>query len=244
MLKRSMIRCASILVFGLFAIAPALAQECPRPASATKASEPSEIRNLEGTLVFHDSIRRWFELKLDRPQCGQASIELMRQDYGWIPLQVLRGCRVRSSGIIDFSFTNYLSLDTYQDVDEIEAVGPCQRQMPFPDYSTAKPDPAIRKYRVEMFVDYRPGDHPIIFHIWSGKKELRPWQAYASYMLTGAFVLYGFCGEGFGADTVFGTPQAHPSLPGAAEGSVVFDPEDAAASGHRKLHLGYTCVRY
>jgi formylglycine-generating enzyme required for sulfatase activity len=37
----------------------------------------SEVRALEGQLVFHNDIRRWFELKLDEPQCGQASIQLV-----------------------------------------------------------------------------------------------------------------------------------------------------------------------
>ena len=141
------------------AVVPALGQQCPRtnPKGPPTASEP---RTLEGRLVYHDGSRQWFELKLDKPQCGQASTELVRRDRDWVSLEVLRGCRVRSRGTIDFSPTGYYSLETFQDVDEIEPVGPCARQSPLPDYSRAKPDKAIRAYRVEMDVDYRPGDHP------------------------------------------------------------------------------------
>jgi hypothetical protein len=201
---------------------------------------------LEGSLVFHDSIRKWFELKLDQPQCGQTSIELVRGDGDWTPLEVLRGCRVRSTGAIDFSGTGYYSLDTYQAVDQIKPVGICAQQLPFPDYSKEKPEKSIREYRVDMQVNYEPGDHPITFRASSAGKELQPWQAYASYMLTGGFVLYGYCGEGFVVDKVFGTPQANPrhfTEPRSPDDSAAFDPENAAASGEKELHLGYTCLR-
>jgi hypothetical protein len=146
---------------------------------------------------------------------------------------------------MDFSTTGYYSLDTYQSVDQIEPAGTCKQQSPFPDFK-ATPGKAIVSYRVEMDVDYDPGDHPIVFHVSSAGKELQPWQAYASYMLTGGFVLYGFCGEGFVVDRVFGTPQANPShLTESRDSSdmAMFDPESAAASGTKHLRLGYTCVR-
>lgn len=201
---------------------------------------------MEGELVFHDSIRKWFELKLDRPQCGQPSIELVRIQRKWGPLEVFRGCRVRSTGIIGFSSTGYYSLDLFQDVKDIEPADTCTPQPPFPDYPKAKPDKSVREYRVDMDVNYAPGDHPIIFRVSTGGKDLHPWQAYASYMLTGGFVLYGYCGKGFVVDKVFGTPQANPDHfeePRTPEDAAMFDPESAAASGKTDLHLGYTCVR-
>lgn len=221
------------------------AQQCPK-SSKIGAPIASEQRTLVGFLVFHDDIRKWFELKLDQPQCGQKSIELVRIEQDWTPLQILRGCRVKSKGAIDFSPTGYYSLDTFQNVDEIEPVGTCVKKPPFPDYSKAKPDKAISAYRVKMDVDYEPGDHPIVFHVSRSGKELRPWQAYASYTLTGGFVLYGYCGEGFVVDKVFGTPQARPSHfteSGSSEDMAAFDPENAARSGKKHLRLGYTCVR-
>ena len=240
-----------LVAFVNCAATPALAQQCPQ-TNPTGPPIASEVRMLEGRLIFHDGIRQWFELKLDQPQCEQGSIELVRgarnwtAGHSWVPLEVLRGCRVTSIGAIDFSPTGYYSLRVYQAVEKIEAIGVCTRQLPLPEYSTAKPDQAILRYRVDMRVDYSPGDHPVVFHVSSSGKELQPWQAYSSYLLTGGFVLYGFCGEGFVVDKVFGTPQARPSHfsdPRTPADMAMFDPGSAAAAGKRDLHLGYTCVR-
>jgi hypothetical protein len=231
------------LALAICAALPAIGQQCPQ---ASAAGTKSQVRTLEGTLIFHDGVRKWFELKLDQPQCGQASIELVWAERKWTPLQVLRGCRVRSRGALAFSPTGYYSLDIYQDVKEIESVGACVHQLPFPDYSHVKPDKTVREYRVDMHVDYEAGDHPIFFSVSSAGKELRPWQAYGDYSLTGGFVLYGFCAKGFVVDSVFGTPQANPSHfdePRTSSDMAMFDPESAAAAGKKDLHLGYTCVR-
>jgi hypothetical protein len=161
-------------------------------------------------------------------------------------MEVLRGCRVTSRGALNFSTTGYYSLDVYQDVQVIESVGKCERQSSFPDYSKAKPEEAIRAYRVDMRVNYEPGDHPVVFHITSAGKQLRPWQVYAGYFLTGGFVLYGSCAKGFVVDKVFGTPLANPSHfdePRTSGDMAMFDPESAAAAIKKDLHLGYTCVR-
>ena len=142
--------------------------------------------------------------------------------------------------------TGYYSLETYQNVRKIEPVGTCVRHPPFPDYSKIKPDKSVRAYRVEMRFNYSTGDNPVFFRVTSEGKELRPWQAYASYDLTGGFVLYGHCGRGFVVDKVFGTPQAKPSHfdePRDPSDMASFDPEGAAAAGIEKLQLGFTCVK-
>jgi hypothetical protein len=224
---------------------PALGQECPH-ASATGPDTASQVRTLKGRLVFHDGIRQWLELKLDEPQCGESSIQLMQIQQKSTQLEVFRDCRVKSSGPLDDSPTGYYSLNIFQDVEKIEPVGGCVRQPPLPDYSGAKPDKGIHAYRVAMHVIYTSEDRPIIFHVWSAGRELRPWQAYASYWLTGGFVLYGLCGEGFVIDKVFGTPEAKPGHfddPRTPEDMAEFNPEGAASSGRRDLHLGYTCIR-
>jgi hypothetical protein len=224
-------------------VTPLLFAQCPSsdpPASETVA------QTLEGRLIFHDGIRQWFELKLDQPQCGQASIQLVRDDLDQKPLEVLRGCRIKSQGVLGFSATGYYSLDVYQYVEQIESVGKCVRQAPFPDFSSVKPDKSVREYRVEMHLIYRSGDHPIVFTVSEAGHSLRPWQVYASYWLTGGYVLYGRCGEGFVVDKVFGTPQASPAHFDEARSSddmAMFDPESAAASGKKELDLGFTCVR-
>jgi hypothetical protein len=227
-----------------------IGQQCPQ-TRATGPSVASEARALEGLLIFHNGIRKWFELKLDEPQCGQSSVELVSGKRSFAPrnessLEVLRGCRVRSKGVIAFSPTGYYSLNTYQAVERIEPVGSCVQQPVFPDEPKTKPDHTVRKFRVDMYVDDGAGDHPIRMHVSSEGKELQPRQAYASYWLTGGFVLYGYCAEGFVVDKVFGTPQANPSHfnePRTPADAAMFDPEGVTGSGKKQMHLVYTCVR-
>lgn len=235
------------LVFASFisVATQAFAQECPLKSS-TGPSTASKVRTLEGQLIFHNNIRGWFELKLDRAECGHDSIQILQFNGKVKLLELFRGCRIRSSGIIDFSPTGYYSADIFQDAEKIEPVGKCVMQPPFPDYSNAKPDKQVRAYTVDMHIDYRPGDHPVEFHVRSVGRELRPWQAYASYELTGGYVLYGLCAEGFFVDKVYGTPEAHPAHfeePRTPDDRAEYDPESAAAAGTTDLHLGYTCIR-
>jgi hypothetical protein len=223
----------------------AFGQECPLELS-TGPSTPSTVRTLEGQLIFHNNIRGWFELKLDRTECGHNSVQLVQFNENATPLELFRGCRIRSSGTIDFSSTGYYSAVIFQNAENVEPVGACVMQPPFPDYSSARPDDHVRAYTVDMHVDYRPGDHPVEFHVRSAGRQLRPWQAYASYMLTGGFVLYGHCADGFVIDRVYGTPAARPTHfedPRTPEDMATFDPESAAAAGKTDLHLGYTCIR-
>lgn len=231
-------RFSGLLVFIVCAGPPVLGQQCPS-ADTNGASIPSETRTLEGQLIYHNGIRQWFELKLDKPECGQSSIQLTRTDDKWAALEIFRSCRVRSKGTIDDSPTGYYSLDKFQDVIQIQPVGNCTRKAPLPRASKGTPDANIQQYQVDMDVNYEPGDHPIIFHVTGGGKELQPWQVYASYFFTGGFVLYGYCGDGFAVERVFGTPEAHPQFIDQA----AFDPESAAFAGIHHLHLGYICVR-
>jgi hypothetical protein len=221
------------------------AQTCPT-ANPTEADAPSQTEWLRGRLIHHDGIRDWFELKLGRPICGQRSIQAVAGQGDWTRFARLRGCRVRSYGSLDTAGTGYYSRDLYQAIARIEPLAGCARKPAFPDFSNVQPGKLVRYYRVEMQVNYRPRDHPIRFRVFDRRRELRPWQAYASYQLTGSFVLYGLCGKGFVVDRVFGSPQARPShLFDAREPGdmAAFDPENAAQSGKRDLHLGYSCLR-
>ena len=222
----------------------AFAQACP--AANTSGPPPtSRSRTLDGRLVYHDGIRQWFELKLSAPQCGQRSIQLLQLDQRRT-IERFRGCRVRSRGPIDFSTTGYYSRDLFQDVQGMEPIGACRRRPPLPDPPKAKPDRRVRAYRVTMLFDNRPGDHPVRFIVADARGALRPWQAYAGYLLTGGFVLYGQCGEGFMVDRVWGPREARPSHfgePRSADDMAAFDPEGAAQAGKSVLRLGYSCAR-
>ncbi len=207
--------------------------QCPSEGTSTE----TEVRTLQGRLIFHDEIHEWFELKLDQPQCGEASIELFEQDSN--SLAILRGCRVQSQGALIFSARGNIR----QIVEQIEAVGECVHRAPFPDFSNIKPDGAIREYRVEMHIH---GNNPIRFRVSEAGKALLPWQAYASYLLTGGFLLYGSCADGFVVDKVFGTTEAKPAhFLEAREPTdrAMFDLETAAELGKKNPSLGFTCVR-
>ena len=224
--------------------ASAAAQNCPKENDGPKS--PPTFAALHGQLIYHDGLRQWFELKLDKPQCGQPSVELIPVDDNWTPLQTARGCYVTSSGQIGIALTGYYSLDLSQVFDKIQPDTGCAPKQPFPDFSHAEPDPLVRSYRVEMNINYHPGDHPVVFHVTSRGRPLTPWQAYASFDLTGGFVLYGNCAKGFEVDKVFGTKQASPSHfdePRTAGDRAEYDPEGAAAAGVRDLKLVYICVR-
>src|ERR1019366_2492556 len=169
-----------------------LAQQCPveKKDGSTVASES---RTLMGQLIYHNGLRQWFELKLDKPECNQTSIQLVAgegfaPDY-WSNFETMSGCRVTTKGELDFSPTGYYSLDVFQTISEINPIDPCAKQPPLPHEKKVKPNPSIRNYRVEMTLDVSPGDHPILYKVTSNGKELKPWQAYASYWLTGGFVL-------------------------------------------------------
>jgi hypothetical protein len=153
--------------------------------------------------------------------------------------------------------SGYYPLEYTQSVQHIESVETCTLKPLTQVVHRAKPDKNVHDYRVDMRVNYSPGDHPVVFRVTSAGKELQPWQSYASYelqpwtsyasyRLPRGSALYGICGEGFVIDKVFGTPQASPSHLTVARDSLdmaMFNSEGAVSSGNTDLHLGYTCVR-
>lgn len=232
--------------FALIAWAAVSATSQERPQTNETAPDCwSEARTLEGKLIFHDGIRQWIELRLDQPQCGEASIEMF--PWNSPELQGLRGCRVRSTGFLYGAASGYYTLDVNQTPDKIEPIGKCELKAPFANYSDAKPDKSISAYRVEMHINAGLRDLPILVRASSSGKVLRPWQAYASYFLTGGWVLYGSCGKGFVVDRVYGSRQAGPShfdFPRTPDDKATFFPPwKPVVSGEKDLHLGYTCIR-
>ena len=239
---------AGALVLAWAAVAGA--QQCPYQDAS--GFHPSVVRSLEGRIAYHDGLRKWFELKLDTPECGVRSIQLTRIEGGWAELAGLRGCRVRAEGQLEGASTGYYSLDVFEEVKKLEPLKGCVRQPALPDYSLsadqrrAKPDAALDVYTVEMQVHYAKPDQPIDFLVTHGGQPLSPWPVYANYWLTGGGVLYGQCAEGFYVDLVYGTTEAHPthSIERMADGDVAsFEPETAAATGKKELTLGFTCKR-
>jgi len=234
-------------------VASARAEEASNAQVIVKESAiPPQVQTLSGQLVYHDGIRKWSELERDRAQSGRSSIQLVpaiadsRQSEVWKQIEVLRGCRVRTNGATFLSPINddYYSLDITQSVQHIESIGTCTSKPPIHVKSNGKTDKNIQDYKVDMLVNYSPGDHPVVFHVTSAGKELQPWQAYASYTPPSHFVLYGRCGDGFVIGKVFGIPEAKPSRVLRDSMYVaMFNSESAVSSGNTDLHFGYTCLR-
>jgi hypothetical protein len=218
-----------IAVLCLGTIPAAHAQACPKqgPSGPLIDSAP---QTLSGRIVFHDDLRQWFELKVDVPVCGEIAVQVIA-DQQYEPLgraiQTMRGCKVTTHGRLGLPGTGYYSAAIYQDVDKIEAAPDCVRQAPFPDYSKLKPSPSLRIYRVSMWFDYTKPDSPLHATITDGVHAIQPWQPYASYMLTGGFVFYGYCADDFDLVSFSGTPEANPWL---VDDYIALDPETAAQS--------------
>ncbi|QWT19711.1 hypothetical protein KPL74_18415 [Bacillus sp. NP157] len=220
-------------------------QACPLPGN-DGPTVPSVERSLTGQLVIHDNIRGWVELVLDEPTCGMDSVELYSNVEDGPSLWKWKGCHVRSVGTLDFAPNGYFSADVYQTVVSLTPIEACEATPPGPDYSKLAPDPSVHDYRVAMDLIYGEGEHPVVFHVTSHGKELTPYEVYASYYLTGSFVLYGSCGKGFAVDEVWGTPEAKPShfdTPRTMDDKAQYDPETAAVAGVTHLALGYSCTR-
>jgi hypothetical protein len=116
-------------------------------ASQSAVKEPDispRVQTLSGQLVYHDGIRKWFELKLDRAQSGQGSIQLISAGQNWKQIEVLRDCRVRSRGLVFLSPTGPYSSGEYsleytQSAQHIELVETCTLKPPIHMVSRAEP---------------------------------------------------------------------------------------------------------
>jgi len=240
--------CLMPLFLGWLTAGIAFGQQ-PSQSTVKEPEVSSQAETLSGQLVYHDGLRKWFELKLDRAQSGQGSIQLIPGGEDPKPMQALRGCRVRSKGPVFSSPVGdpYYSLDTTQSVQHIEPVETCALKPPIPSSGNGTaPDKDVHDYQVDMRVNSSSGDHPVVFRVTSAGKELQPWQAWARYELTPGLALNGLCDGGFVVNQVFGTLQARPSLltvPQDSQNIAVFDLRGAALSGKTDLQLGYTCVR-
>ena len=239
---------ALVTAFALLLIAApaARAQTCPKE-NPNGPSIESVPRTLKGTVVYHNEIRQWFGLQMDGPVCGVNEIQLLQgggafevDESNAHALEVFRGCRVTVQGPLGIPGTGYYSAEVYQNVDKIVPDQDCLLKAQLADYSKARPDRSIRSYRVSMRLDYRARGGSIVINAQSGNRLLSPWQAYASYWLTGGYVLYAYCADGFDLTHFAGTPEAKPWL---IDNYITMDPEGAAQKHVTQLRLDYTCRR-
>lgn len=234
------------LAAALVVLAPAIccgAQECPRSGDGAA----SAVRTLTGRLVLHNGLRRWWGLQVSQAVCGAGEIQVIvnsgddaedRRQAN--ELDTLRGCDVEITGPLNVPGTGYFSAPLYQTRYDVKAEPGCIRQPLFPEYTGSLPAGNLRRYDVRISLDYVPGDHPPAFVITGNGRRLSPWQAYASYRLTGERVMYAECGRGFAATRFSGGSAAHPWL---VDGTVGLDPERAAAAHVTHVSVTYTCIK-
>ena len=226
----------------------AYGQECPAE-NPKGPSVDSAVRVVKGVAVFHNGLRRWMELRTDRKVCGTRSVQLFAGANGGggfevdegnsLELERLRGCRLELAGRLGLPGTGYYSAPVYMNVERKKLGAGCLLKSKVPVYWNAKPKRGVKRYRVEMRIRYS-GEGNVTARVTSGDLELKPWQAYANYWLTGNFAFYGNCAKGYGMTHMRGTRAAHPDQ---IDEQAALDPESAAQRGVWNLYLNFTCTR-
>lgn len=216
------------------------AQDCPRndPNGPFVDSIP---RTLHGRVVFHNDLRQWLSLELDKPVCGERTVQILMLDKNSDStghLETFRGCRVKATGPLGLAGTLYYSADIYQTLEKIEPDPDCVRQTALPDYSKSRPARGIRSYQVKLWFDFYGPQGPLHGRVTSGAKVLTPWQAYATYSFNGAEDLVAGCTGGYSMKRWWATPGAKPW---AMDAQVYLSPEWAAEKHIRHIQLSYSC---
>jgi len=167
---------------------PALAQEpsCPNYDKYKDLDAPKPSV-LHGTIQFHDEIRQWLGLKLDKPACNESDIQLvtMKSD-GYRQMKTFVGCAVSVTGMLFQGATGYYSADLAID-PKIKPDAGCHRAGLEPDPATVSIPAKLRQYKVSITVDYRGKGH-VDRRAWnnnSPQESLEPWQTYIDYTMTG-----------------------------------------------------------
>lgn len=197
----------------------ALGQSCPAPGQHGGSGAASGPSTLHGNLVFHDELRQWLGLKLDRPTCGQTDIQLIFVDAkAWRSAASFRGCAITLTGTLFYAPTGYFSAEMAVSLPALKPDSSCH---PFP----VEPDPTttpipldLKRFGASITVDYRGNGH-VSVRVWesANKQALQPWEAFVHYHLiqgkhynlTGAEdVIWFGCRGDFRISDLKQTPQA------------------------------------
>ncbi len=114
----------------------------------------------------------------------------------------LDGCVVSVTGSIGLSSTGYYSRDMYIDDARIQPDPSCRRVAVPPDPAKARIAPGVRSYNATVKIDLSKMTKPMEGKAWrtdGSTATLNPWQAYVDPQLTGGYVLWVSCREGFRA---------------------------------------------
>jgi hypothetical protein len=218
-----------------------LAQTCPTAADSEQGRDASRSSLLHGQMAYHDDLRQWLGLKLDKRACGQGEIQLVFADAtAWRKAEALRGCSLTVDGKIFDSPTGYYSAKLAMSDPMLHTDSSCHPFPVKPDLSTAPIPPSVRLYQVSITVDYRGKGH-VGIHVSDGQNgamPLEPSQAYAHYMLTGsADVIWFGCRKEFQLEHVTQRPA----------GSEILSQGDDAGAALRDMQgsntITYSCQR-
>jgi hypothetical protein len=194
-------------------------------------------------LRFHDEIRQWIGLDLDKTACGVGEIELFVavESPEGRRAKSLVGCHVKVTGRIYPHSTGYYSAAMAFGDPEVTPDATCHSKPIEPDYSLAPIPAKLLRYRASITADYRGNGHVRVKAWRDGTKPipLEPWQAYVSYSFTGdRSVIYFQCAESFEVED----PRQNPPR---KEGSFLGDASEAGTvlDGIGVNVLTYQCVR-
>lgn len=187
---------------------PTAAQSCPDPDTRKPSLAAS---SLHGTLIYHDELRQWLGLRVDKSICGEGEIELtFLEPKDWRQAEALRDCEVTVIGELFYSPTGYYSA-TMAVTDPVVAPGVTCKPHPVktdPALSPRKPN--IKAFVAEVLVDYRDKGR-VAVRVWEGrqkKSDLTPWEAYIHYELTGSHdVMWFGCADGFEIKQISQNPK-------------------------------------
>jgi hypothetical protein len=198
------------LVVAVFGVVSAHAQSCPN--DDPNSLEAPGISVLRGTLIYHDELRQWLGLRLDRPVCGETEeVQLVfTKAEDSRRAESLRDCEVKATGILYNSPTGYYSAEMAVSEPRLEPDASCNPHPVRPDPEATPIPPDIKTFHGSIVVDYRGKGH-VDVKVWQGESEhapLKPWQAYVHYLLTGgADVIWFGCQQDFQISDISQTPK-------------------------------------
>jgi hypothetical protein len=204
----------SIVLVVLLAVCAA-GQLCPTGRS-TEGVGPSVLR---GTVVYHDELHPWLSLKLDRPACGETEMQLVYAEADKYKFaKSLQGCTVNATGTIYEGVSGYYSARLAMQDPLLSPSTSCQPHVVEPDLSQTRIPADINSWQATITVDYRGKGH-VDVSVWQSadhRVQLKPWQAYVNYILTGtADVIWFKCRNGFHIGESSSSPpgEALPNTP-------------------------------